>query len=110
LIVALVVVGRLGTRSLSTRGPGGDIKAGAALRLQIAHRNQAVIGLDHCETADFVRVGKLADRRQLGARPQTPIVDLLLNAGDNLLGERLAAILTDREGQHSQLAGIGPVT
>src|ERR1700679_738586 len=44
--------------------------------------------------------GKTADRRQLAARPQVPIVDLPLHARDDLLDERLVAVLT--EGQREQ--------
>ena len=72
---------------------GRGVEAGAAARLQIAHRDQAVVGLDHREAADIVGFGEVADRRQLGAGPQMPIVDLPLDAGDDLVGERLVAIL-----------------
>jgi hypothetical protein len=36
------------------------------------------------------------------------IVDLPLDAGDDLIGERLPALLADREGEHadSRLAGL----
>jgi hypothetical protein len=81
---------------------GRRVEAGAAARLQITHRNQAVVGLDHGETADVVGAGEVADRRQPGARPQMPIVDLLLDAGDDLIGEGLAAVRTDGKGEHAR--------
>jgi hypothetical protein len=46
----------------------------------------------------MVGLGKVADRWQSGAWPQMPIFDLLLDAGDDLVGERLVATLTDSEG------------
>jgi hypothetical protein len=33
-----------------------------------------------------VALGEIADRRQLGARPQLPVVDLPLDARDDLIG------------------------
>ena len=98
-LVALVVVGRGGMRR--RRGRGRGVEAGAAARLQIAHRDQAVVSLDHREAADIVAFGKVADRRQLGAWPQMPIVDLPLDAGHDLVGERLAAVLADGQGEHA---------
>jgi hypothetical protein len=41
--------------------------------------------------------GKDADRRQFTAWLQVTIVDLSLDAGHDLLGERLTAAVTDRE-------------
>jgi hypothetical protein len=37
-----------------------------------------------------VAFGKFSDRRQPGARPQVPIVDLPLDADHDLIGKRLA--------------------
>ena len=101
LLVALVIVrwGRM--RRIRSGRRGRCVEAGATARLQIAHRNQPVVGLDHGEAADLVGIGEVADRRQFGAGPQMPIVDLSLDAGDDLVGERLVAILTDGEGEHS---------
>src|SRR5271169_4232132 len=59
LLVALVVVGR--HRMRRRRGWGGSVEAGAATRVQITHRDQTVIRLDHCEAADRVTFGKVAD-------------------------------------------------
>src|SRR5215472_13579975 len=87
-------------RGLRIPGSGRRVKAGAPARLQIAHRNEAIVGLGHCEAADVVDLGKLADRRQLGAGPEMPFFDLSLDAGDDLVGEALAPILTDDEGEH----------
>jgi hypothetical protein len=47
-----------------------------------------------------VSFGKVANRWQLGALPQMPVVDLSLDARDNLVAKGLAAILADGEGQH----------
>jgi len=44
--------------------------------LQIAHRDQAIVRLDHGEAADIVALGKTADRRQSRAGAQQPVVDL----------------------------------
>ena len=44
---------------------------------------------------------EVADRGQLSAGPQMPIVDLSLDAGDDLIGERLVAVLTNGEGEQS---------
>ena len=85
----------------SARCRSRRVEAGAAARLQIAHGDQAVVGLDHREAADLVTIGKVADRRQLGARPQVAIVDLPLDAGDDLIGEWLAAFVADGEGEHA---------
>ena len=80
---------------------GRDIETGAAARLQIAHRDEAVVGLDHRKTADLVSLGEFADRRQFGAGPQMPVVDLPLDAGDDLVDERLVALWADGQGQHA---------
>jgi hypothetical protein len=101
LLVALVVVGRYGMRRLRTPGRGGRVEAGAAARLQISHRNQAIICLGRCETADIVGLGKVADGRQSGARSEMPFIDLSRDAGDDLVGEALVAILADDEGEHA---------
>jgi hypothetical protein len=81
--------------ALSRRERRRGVEAGAAARLETAHRHQAVVGLDHGEAADIVVFGKVADRWQFGARPQVAIVDLPLDAGHDLVGERLAAIPAD---------------
>ena len=84
-------------RGFRMRGCGRRVEAGAPARLQIAHRNQAVVGLNHRETADIVGLGEVPDGRQLGAGPQMPIVDLSLDAGDDVLGQGLVGIVTDSE-------------
>jgi hypothetical protein len=92
-----------GARAASAVAGVADVKkpAGATARLQIAHRNQPVVGFDHGEAADLVGICEVADRRQFGAGPQMPILDLSHDAGDDLVAERLVAILTDGEGKHS---------
>src|SRR5689334_24086254 len=88
-------------RGLRIPGRGRCVEAGTPARLQIAHRYQAIVGLGRCETADIVGLGKVSDRRQSGAGPEMPFIDLPLDAGDDLVGETLIAILTDDEGEHA---------
>lgn len=66
--------------------------------MQIAHCDQTVVRLHHREAADIVGFGKVADRWQLGAGSQVPIVDLSFDAGDNLIAKKLAAVVADGKG------------
>src|SRR5215831_4584672 len=96
LLVALVIGrrGRLGCLGTCRR----RVEARAPARLQIAHRDQPIVRLDHGETADIVAFGKAADRRQSRAGPQQPVVDLPLDAGDDLVGQR--TVRDEGQGQH----------
>src|SRR5262249_22113259 len=81
-------------------------------RLQVAHRHQPVVGLDRREPADVVGVREVADRRQLAAGPQMPVVDLPLDAGHDLIDQRLVTARADGQGEHGRLAvsiSSGPV-
>jgi hypothetical protein len=49
----------------------------------------------------WIDVREAADRGQLSARPRMPIVDLSLDARDDLISETLVAVVTDGEGEHS---------
>ena len=98
-----MVVGRCGKRGVGLSRRGRAVEAGTPTRLQIAHCNQAVVGPDHGETADLVGLGEVADRRQFGAGPQMPLVDLSLDADDDLGGEGLVAVLSDDEGEHADV-------
>ena len=44
---------------------------------------------------------EVANRRQLGAGPQMPVLDLSLDTSDDLVDEALVAAWTDGEGEHS---------
>ena len=48
-----------------------------------------------------MRLREVADRRQLGAGPQMPVLDLSLDTSDDLVDEALLAVWTDAEGEHS---------
>jgi hypothetical protein len=85
----------LGVRRFCRSGRGCGVETRAAAGLQTPHRDQAVVSLDHREATDLVTFGKIANRRQLGARPQVPIIDLPLDARHDLVGERLTAIPTN---------------
>jgi hypothetical protein len=76
--------------------------------VQIAHGDQAVVSLDHGEAADLVGIGERADRGQFGARPQMMVVDLALDAGDDLIGERLSALVADSEREHAGFSLTAP--
>ena len=67
LLVAFVAVGGARLRPFRC-GLSRRVETGTAPRLQVAHRDQAVVGFDHREAADIVVNGQRADRRQLGAR------------------------------------------
>jgi hypothetical protein len=66
LFVALVVGGGGGMRGLHKRGGGRRVEAGPPARLQIAHRNQPIVGLNHREAADIVGRSEVPDGQQLG--------------------------------------------
>jgi hypothetical protein len=48
-----------------------------------------------------MRLREVADRRQLGAGPQMPVLDLSLDTSDDLVDEALLAVWTNGEGEHS---------
>src|SRR5258708_24802912 len=82
---------------------GRRVEAGAATRGEVTHRDQTVVGFDDGEAADLMTFGKIADRRQLRAGPQMPVVDLALGAGDDRRDEGLLASLNYGEGEHAGL-------
>ena len=57
-------------------------------RYEEAQRHQAVVGVDHGVDAHFVRGGKLAYRRQLGARAQTAVINHRAKAIHDLRDQR----------------------
>src|SRR3954470_2937053 len=77
----------------------------AAPGVQIAHRDKAIVRLDHREPADLMAFGQAANRGQARARAQQPVVDLPLDAGDDLFGQR--AVRTQCQGQHDTSSGRG---
>jgi hypothetical protein len=68
--------------------------------LQIAHRHQPIVSLDHGEAANLVAVGQNANRRELRSWPKETTLDLPFDASDDLIHERLPALLADGEGEH----------
>ena len=76
---------------------GRRVETGAATRLEIAHRNQAIVGLDHGETADLMDSAKPRIDGSLVPGRKVLIVDLALDASDDLIGEGLVAVLADGE-------------
>mgnify|MGYP000075377223 CR=1 FL=1 len=90
-------------------GPARHVEAGAPARLQVAHRNQLVVGLDHGEARHAVVLGKLADRRQARAGAQDAVVDAGAHGGDDLVHQRGGAVGGEGELQHGRLRCIGRI-
>ena len=61
----------------------------------------------------LVGLGEVTDRRQLRAGSQMPVLDLSLDASDDLVDEAQIAVLADGEGEHSDSRSLnwpGPWT
>ena len=86
LLVSLVALER--GRNRVERRQGCHVEPSARTGLKIAHCDQTVIGLDHCEAADVERFRQVADRRQSRTRSEASIINLQLHAADDLVDQR----------------------
>ncbi len=83
-------------RDLGGRAPPHE-EARVRPRHQVALRHQPVVGLDDGKHAHLVRLGEVADRRDLRARSQAAVGDQAAQAVDDLSDQRGGGIVLQRE-------------